>query len=121
MEFPVLETERLILRQLTLNDTEDLFEYFSQDQVMEYYDLAPLKHWKIRKIIQHSIASLKKERIPLGPGIKIRKKVIGTCGYHNWYREHFRAEIGYELNPLFWRQAYMKEAVLPILTYGLKP
>jgi ribosomal-protein-alanine N-acetyltransferase len=46
--------------------------------------------------------------------------VIGTCGYHNWYREHFRAEIGYELNPLFWRQAYMKEAILPILTYGFE-
>jgi ribosomal-protein-alanine N-acetyltransferase len=86
MEFPVLETEKTFYGSLPLMIPEDLFEYFSQDQVMEYYDLAPLKHWKIRKIIQHSIASLKKERIPLGPGIKIRKKVIGTCGYHNWYR-----------------------------------
>jgi ribosomal-protein-alanine N-acetyltransferase len=28
MEFPVLETERLILRQLTLNDTQDFLNIF---------------------------------------------------------------------------------------------
>jgi ribosomal-protein-alanine N-acetyltransferase len=43
MEFPVLETERLILRQLTPNDTPDLFEYFSLEEVMEYYDLEAFK------------------------------------------------------------------------------
>ena len=43
MEFPVLETERLILRQLTLADAEDMFEYFSQDEVTEYYDLYTFK------------------------------------------------------------------------------
>lgn len=43
MEFPVLETERLILRQLTLADSEDMFEYFSQDEVTEYYDLYTFK------------------------------------------------------------------------------
>lgn len=43
MEFPVLETQRLILRQLTLADAEDMFEYFSQDEVTEYYDLYTFK------------------------------------------------------------------------------
>lgn len=122
MEFPVLETERLILRKLTLNDTEDLFEYFSQEQVMEYYDLAPFKTLAdSQKIIQHFNNEFEKGKgFRWALELKSEKKVIGTCGYHNWYREHFRAEIGYELNPLFWRQAYMKEAVLPILTYGFE-
>ncbi len=54
MEFPVLETERLILRQLTLNDTPDLFEYFSLEEVMEYYDLEAFKSIEdAQRIIQH--------------------------------------------------------------------
>jgi ribosomal-protein-alanine N-acetyltransferase len=121
MEFPVLETERLILRQLTLNDTPDLFEYFSLEEVMEYYDLEHLNLWKMHNAsFSISTVNLKKEKASAGPWLKSNGKVIGTCGYHNWYREHFRAEIGYELNPLFWRQAYMKEAILPILTFGFE-
>ncbi|CAM2812161.1 GNAT family N-acetyltransferase [Chryseobacterium flavum] len=122
MKFPVLETERLILRQLTLNDTQDLFEYFSRDEVMEYYDLETFKTEEdARRIIRHFNSSFEK-----GKGyrwaleLKSSKKVIGTCGYHNWYREHFKAEVGYELNPLFWRQSFMKEALLPVLTFGFE-
>ncbi|NIF05758.1 GNAT family N-acetyltransferase [Chryseobacterium sp. Tr-659] len=122
MEFPVLETERLILRQLTLNDSQDLFEYFSLDEVMEYYDLDTFKTLEdSQQIIQHFNTEFDKGKgFRWALELKSEKKVIGTCGYHNWYREHFRAEIGYELNPKFWKQSYMKEAVLPILTFGFE-
>lgn len=122
MEFPVLETERLILRQLTQNDTEDLFEYFSQDKVMEYYDLETFKTSEdAQQIIQHFNSEFEKGKgFRWALELKSEKKVIGTCGYHNWFREHFRAEIGYELNPLFWQKSYMKEAILPILTFGFE-
>lgn len=122
MEFPVLETERLILRQLTLDDTQDLFEYFSLEEVMEYYDLEAFKSIEdAQRIIQHFNSEFEKGKgFRWALQLKSNGKVIGTCGYHNWYREHSRAEIGYELNPLFWRQAYMKEAILPILTYGFE-
>ncbi|WP_309137866.1 hypothetical protein [Paenibacillus sp. SC116] len=39
MSFPILETERLILRQLRLEDAIELFDYFSKDEVTEFYDL----------------------------------------------------------------------------------
>ncbi|QIY91691.1 GNAT family N-acetyltransferase [Chryseobacterium gallinarum] len=122
MEFPVLETERLFLRQLTIHDTEDLFEYFSQDEVMEYYDLETFKTLEdAQRIIRHFNSEFGKGKgFRWALELKSEKKVIGTCGYHNWYREHSRAEIGYELNPLFWRQSYMKEAILPILTFGFE-
>ncbi|WP_330744802.1 GNAT family N-acetyltransferase [Chryseobacterium sp. CP-77] len=122
MEFPVLETERLILRRLTLNDTQDLFEYFSLDEVMEYYDLETFKtEDDSRRIIQHFNSEFEKGKgFRWALELKSNGKVIGTCGYHNWYKEHFRAEIGYELNPKFWQQSYMKEAILPILTYGFE-
>ncbi|AZA81457.1 GNAT family N-acetyltransferase [Chryseobacterium lactis] len=122
MEFPVLETERLILRQLTLSDSQDVFEYFSQDQVMKYYDLEAFKSLEdARNIIEHFNTEFENGKgFRWALELKSEKKVIGTCGYHNWYREHFRAEIGYELNPLFWKQSFMKEAILPILTFGFE-
>lgn len=122
MEFPVLETERLILRQLAPDDAKDLFEYFSQDQVMEYYDLETFKTLDdAQRIIHHFNSEFEKGKgFRWALQLKSEDKVIGTCGYHNWHREHFRAEIGYELNPQFWRQSYMKEAILPILTYGFE-
>jgi len=43
MTFPVLETKRLLLRQITLADAENLFSFFFSDpQVMRFYDCAAL-------------------------------------------------------------------------------
>ncbi|KMQ66557.1 acetyltransferase [Chryseobacterium angstadtii] len=122
MIYPVLETERLLLRQLTPQDAEDLFEYFSLDEVMEYYDLDTFKTLEdAQNIISHFNGEFEKGKgFRWAIELKSEKKVIGTCGYHNWYREHSRAEIGYELNPKFWRNSYMKEAVLPILIFGFE-
>ncbi len=50
--------------------------------------------------------------------LKDSGKMIGTCGYHNWAHEHFKTELGYELNPLYWRQHYMEEAITTILPYA---
>ncbi|HCA08804.1 GNAT family protein [Chryseobacterium sp.] len=122
MIYPVLETERLLLRQLAPHDAEDLFEYFSLDEVMEYYDLAPFKTLEdAQNIITYFNNEFEKGKgFRWALELKSEKKVIGTCGYHNWYPEHFRAEIGYELNPKYWKKSYMKEAILPILIYGFE-
>lgn len=41
--FPVLETERLILRQVTKNDANSLLTYLSDIDVMKYVGLEPFK------------------------------------------------------------------------------
>lgn len=37
--FPVLETDRLVLRKITPEDSSDLFHYFSSDEVTKFYDV----------------------------------------------------------------------------------
>lgn len=37
--FPILETDRLILRQITDQDAEAIFACFSNDEVTRYYGL----------------------------------------------------------------------------------
>jgi ribosomal-protein-alanine N-acetyltransferase len=40
MTFPVLETKRLLLREITIADAANLFSFFSDPQVMRFYDCA---------------------------------------------------------------------------------
>lgn len=43
---------------------------------------------------------------------------IGWCGYHTWYTDHHRAEIGYVLDEAYHNQGIMTEAMKTILEYG---
>lgn len=40
-EFPVLVTERLVLRKITESDASSIYEYLSDSEVMKYYGLEP--------------------------------------------------------------------------------
>ena len=51
--------------------------------------------------------------------LKDEDVVIGWCGYHTWYTNHNRAELGYVMNDeLYKGKGYMKEALRPIIQYG---
>lgn len=118
--FPILETERFILRQLRLEDAPDLFSYFSKDEVTEFYDLESftevgqaeelIKNWNDR--------FTNAQGIRWGITFKHEDRIIGTCGFHNWSKEHFKIEVGYELSPPFWRQGIMTEVLKTVINYG---
>ncbi|MEF2967180.1 GNAT family protein [Paenibacillus sp. M1] len=120
--FPQLETERFILRKLTREDARDLFHYFSNDEVTKYYDLDRLVELRqAEELIQTWNSRFQEKKgfrwaITAKPG----NKVIGTCGYHNWSKEHYKAEIGYELNPEYWRQGVMTEVLQEIMRFGFE-
>ncbi|MFY4776491.1 GNAT family N-acetyltransferase [Metabacillus sp. RGM 3146] len=42
-EFPLIETERLILREVTTEDANDLFKYLSDKDVVKHMGLAPFQ------------------------------------------------------------------------------
>ncbi|WP_028545308.1 GNAT family N-acetyltransferase [Paenibacillus taiwanensis] len=120
--FPELQTDRLWLRALRADDAEDLFRYFSQDQVTEFYDLDSFTNCEQARelILSWGNRFEQQEGIRWGITLKGDDRVIGTCGYHNWSKEHFKAEVGYELHPDYWRQGIMSEAVHAIIQYGFE-
>ncbi len=118
--FPVLETERLFLREMMYEDSPDILSYLSDTEVMKYYGMAPFKNIdEAREEI-----SWYKEIYSLGSGIrwgitiKGSSTIIGSCGFHDWNKRHFRAEIGVELSRNYWRTGIMSEALTEILSYG---
>ncbi|WP_017413897.1 GNAT family N-acetyltransferase [Clostridium tunisiense] len=118
--FPQIETERLMLKEVSLANSMDMFEIFSDEETLKYYDVEPVhKVAEVNKLIEVLQNRFKNKRgIRWGLYLKDSGKLIGTCGYHDVNREALRAEIGYELSRDFWRKGYMKEALEVILDYG---
>lgn len=120
--FPRLTTERLVLRQLTLADAPAVFDYFRLDDVTEYYDLESFTELRqAEELIGRWNERFERQAgIRWGIALKSDDRIIGTCGYHGWSKEHAKAEIGYELTPACWRQGIMSEALAAIIPYGFE-
>ncbi|GIP23296.1 GNAT family N-acetyltransferase [Paenibacillus sp. J22TS3] len=118
--FPLLETKRLILRELTKDDAKDIFSCFSNEQVTRFYGQDTLRNMKQAEDLVEFFANNYKEKRGIRWGIerKEAKGIIGTIGFNAWSTKHKRAEIGYEIHPDYWRHGYASEAVSRIITYG---
>ncbi|MBS4190560.1 GNAT family N-acetyltransferase [Bacillus sp. FJAT-49705] len=120
--FPILETERLILREITKEDAEDIFACFSNNDVTRYYGQETLDSIdQAEKIIEFFSNNYNEKRgIRWGIERKGSKGIIGTIGFNAWIPKHKRAEIGYEIYPEHWRKGYSSEAVSKVLSYGFE-
>ncbi len=47
----LLETERLILRNYKETDIQDIFEYFSNEEVAKYEDFFPMTREEVKELI----------------------------------------------------------------------
>ncbi len=115
-----METARLVLREETLELLEQV-EQFPVDEQLEFFgasdemELAIL--WdKVRKRRSNSAIGFRKWHLIE----KESQRVIGACGYHNWFTEHERAELGYHLHPDFRKKGYLSEALQPIIAHGFE-
>ena len=120
--FPVLETERLVLREITLEDASFWLRNFSDPEVVELTAFEPPVDLDAAKdeITQYAIR-LFEQGAGFRWGITVRpsRELIGTLGYHGWVREGGnRARVGYELMREYRRRGIMTEAMRAILAYG---
>lgn len=119
---PVLETERLRLRKLSMRDAGDVFEYASVPEVAEHVT------WEYHRNISDSMHYLRfitqqyQDGIPSPWGIVHRElgKLIGTIGYHVWSIANHYGEVGYALSKEFWNQGYTTEAFNEVIRFGFE-
>lgn len=119
-EFPVIETERLILRDLTLGeeDVRSVLKHFSDTEVTRFMDIEPVKDYdEAKEIIRFHVEDS-------GCRWGLRKKdgnvFVGTCGFHRWDKDRRIAEIGYDLSKQFWGQCLMYETLQAVLKFGFE-
>jgi ribosomal-protein-alanine N-acetyltransferase len=120
--FPVLETERLILREIRPDDVEDVFRIYSDPQVIRYWGSAPLIAIdEARLKIQSTAEAFQaREGIRWAFTRKGEDRLIGSGGHWRLLKQHQRSEIGYELAPEHWGQGLVAEAFGAILRFGFE-
>ena len=101
-----IETERLILRPLTVNDVEDVFEWVGDPIVNRYM---PYSLYENLEQVRKWITSLEDNKNVFGFCVKESGKVIGS-GSIAFDPERNAYELGYNINRAFWGNGYATEA-----------
>lgn len=119
LEIPTLETERLILRKIALDDAPDIFEYACIPEVAEFLV------WYPHQSLQDSIDFIKftetkfanGEWIILGIELKEKKKLIGSIDIRGWMGVNNCAEIGYVISKEYWKKGIATESLRSVIKF----
>ena len=122
-QMEILETIHCILRPITLDDTQDLFEYYSIPAVVKYL---PIKVHKsisdTRRFIKSYFINnyLKGKVSHYAVVLKTQNKVIGNVGFNNIYPTDKNGEIGICINPDYWGHNLSFELEQVLVDYAFK-
>jgi ribosomal-protein-alanine N-acetyltransferase len=119
-DFPLLETQRLLLRAPTRNDARDLFRYAADPLVSRY--VVWQRHETIadsRRFLNGVIAeNCSKGGLTFAVQDKNSHAMIGTLGF-NWIdNENHVAEAGYSFSREYWGKGLATEALRALLGFG---
>ncbi len=118
--FPVLETERLVLREPRRSDAELCLAAWGDEETMLYFGTEPLA---TRAQALEQIRDFRDETSS-GEGIRWiitergRDEYVGDIGFFDYAPDHARAEIGFLLAKPLWKRGLMSEALTATLGYG---
>ncbi|GIO24491.1 GNAT family N-acetyltransferase [Oceanobacillus sp. J11TS1] len=119
--FPVLETERLLLREMKKEDLQDVYDYASDPELTTFLT------WEThttRGDTEEFIAfllDLYKKGTKGAWAIVWKKKnrVIGTIDLQ-WNQKHYSAELAYAISRDYWRKGIGAEAGRAVLRFGFE-
>ena len=117
----VIETQRLILRELTQDDFDDLYSLISNPITMSHYE-KPYDLDGCRRWLDWCINSYKKNGFGLWAMIlKENNQFIGDCGLSIQNIDGLLLpEVGYHIKHEYWRNGYGKEAGKAVIAWAFK-
>lgn len=119
-DFPILNTSRLLLRQLNLTDAEQVLFLRSDNDVNKFIKRQTPR--KIQDAIEFvdkiQLGYIKRETISWVITLKDRPKMIGSICLWNFSPDRKTAEVGYDLHPSFQNKGIMTEALKEVLQLG---
>lgn len=115
-----LETDRLYLKCIGHDDAQFFYKQFSNAEVNRYlYDSGPCSSLEeAKKWIDLYLQSEPRNHHRWIMVLKENGEKIGTCGFHRWNREKGEIEMGYDLQPAYWRKGYTTEALSAIIKFA---
>jgi RimJ/RimL family protein N-acetyltransferase len=115
-----LNTERLIIRPININDAQALFEYRSNKEINRYQGWIPETIEDVNYFIENKISP--KLNIPgtwyqMALILKANNEMIGDIGVHFPSSEPHQVELGCSLNYRYHGKGYASEALEPIISF----
>lgn len=118
----VLETERLLLKEVSPEILDEVFTTMTDDEIIKFLGLSGTEELATDRRKWEGgyttyLISMKQFLLE----DKSTGQIIGKGGFHNWYAEHNRSEIGYMMTDESAKnKGYMKEALKAMLDYGFE-
>lgn len=118
----ILETERLIIRPINIDNKNEIFEYRSDAETNKYQGWIP----KTIDDVETFIGKISKQMNEPGTWFqfviieKETQKVVGDLGIHFFDSENKQVEIGCTLNKKFQNKGYATESVKRVIDYLFK-
>ena len=111
----VIETERLLLREMNDNDFQPLYEVLADSEIMRHYpytfDEARVRNWIQRNMERYRILGFGLWAVCL----KETGEMIGDCGLTmQLINDQIKPEIGYHIRADKQRKGYAKEAAIAV-------
>jgi RimJ/RimL family protein N-acetyltransferase len=117
----ILETQRLMLRRLVVDDLDDLFALYRDPEIRRYFPEGTLTYEETKEELEWFLHG-HPTRPELGLWATIHKeshRFIGRCGLLPWVIDgQPEVEVAYMIDPAFGRQGLGTEAARAILDYG---
>lgn len=120
MDLLQIETSRLILKKLVPQDFVYIFTHCDEAAIRRLLGHETDEEFvREREKFESGYTSFRSSFVFFQLIEKSSMRIIGGAGFHNWYAEHRRAELGYMLKHDTDKQAgYMSEALAVIVPYG---
>lgn len=118
-KFPVLESDRLILRQFSDSDLENVFAGLSHPDIIKYYGIS-FETLEAAKEQMTWFADLEKNENGIWWAVCSKEdgRFLGAGGLNDLSRKDKKAEIGFWLLTKNWGKGYMSEAMPVILDHA---
>lgn len=117
---PTFETERLILRELRLDDAEAMWEYAKDPEI------AAFGLWLPQVTLQENIDDLQEALEGYAAGTALDwavehgadRKMIGRINLGGYHARDRRADLGHAYNRNYWGKGYATEAARSVLAFA---
>ncbi|MDW5289928.1 GNAT family N-acetyltransferase [Formosa sp. PL04] len=117
--FPVLESERILLRPFVNSDLEHVFKGLSHPEIIKYYGIS-FKSLEATKEQMQWFSDLEKNETGIWWAVcsKVNGEFLGAGGLNDLSKAHKKAEIGFWLLAEHWGKGFMTETIPLILNYA---
>lgn len=115
---PTIDLHGARLRPLREADADAVYAYLRDPVVTERTSYPAVSVPVVEAMIERSRRRWAAgEPSRWGVALEDDDRLVGTCGFNNWSREHRRAELAFDLAPAQWGKGLMRQAVAAALRW----